>query len=1108
MEDLLGGHFKDQLQRTKKAPGTNQAPVGPHGCGSMYKRFMGQQLVRQHTLQMRPSPHNITAFCSPVHTWTAPDQGFYHARLVGEEENNDQSMTDPYRRIIYLSHNLSGTTQYIPGPNQGIQAPTLDIPAPTNGIQAPTQVIHQHPHDQPKQHFHSPTSNYHQTDSERFNREEYTITSYPRHDDPHQHFHHVQATQPTFPSSQQLQHPGDLSRQLLAETTRPVRHEFGPNIRNDIHNSIRSSITKLGTITQVCGPPMVGKSTLVDQAIQELQESQPNSQHDGFLYHSFMCKGLATLQDILATVMATIRQGRTFSTSSNTYTEAFVLSQIQSLLMRCEKHHHIFVFHKCESVRTSGRDHEFLTFLKKLSKFWWSAGFMVSVVFTTYKKFPIAGSNPGHVEVDMLTDPIDIKALLEHHAPGVDVTGYIKICQKFLCFPEAVTRFAEEYLVDDATRSSPEHLEKRVCLDADFHSLIFDKRVTDVEGWLPKPDLELLMYFGSSVDSTFTEENLIEVLKKQMDVYRFDQWVQVLLKRLKDNYVFRAVYDNGNRLAVHPLLVYYSKIAKTQGTLVIKDQSCNSFTVFVSHVLKNAEKNILLHGKKGQVYGCLAQEWPHVRHVLELAINCTSGTYDAFLKVAVHGRRLVTACFPNESKDFYKALFISAKQYGSPQQQAVLEACLGHITACGIGINWKLSEKHLDSAIETLKSVGPVHYYKWALARKANILQRQGKNQEALKYFMKIKEVSNYDIPGEVDGILKISEQQEEQDKLTTEILATLPMIFLGDNEKARDRLHILLNELDSRCPNHPELSILLNNIGLTMQRGNKDLRGALEWYQRAYIQRSYLEKICPEDLVVPLNNIGMCFARLNQLERGKRCLEKALEIQLERGGAHYNTALTLAHLAELSIKKQNFMEAYEKALEAEEILKKIAKQHDCRLRVLNSLVHYRIIIRQLNLTTAETTTARFVKSAEDFVDYMLELVSSMQLSDEGHHDTMAAYEHGMILKWGNSREKFQQYKNEYLLFVLENEWVRDLMFSKKDELASAAKHKSLYFYVSDTEYEDLDLETFISYMTHACAHCQEVNQVYSANMWQDEVGYLTHQRQQKLYCRDGSFSA
>ncbi|CAL1543955.1 unnamed protein product, partial [Lymnaea stagnalis] len=107
---------------------------------------------------------------------------------------------------------------------------------------------------------------------------------------------------------------------------------------------------------------------------------------------------------------------------------------------------------------------EFLEFLTKLSKFWLSAGFMVSVVFTTYKKFPISGLNTGLVEVDMLMDPIDIKALLEHHAPGVDVTGYIKICQMFLCLPEAVIRFAEEYLVDDATRSSPEDLKQRVCM--------------------------------------------------------------------------------------------------------------------------------------------------------------------------------------------------------------------------------------------------------------------------------------------------------------------------------------------------------------------------------------------------------------------------------------------------------------------------------------------------------------------------------------------------------------------------------------------------------------------------------------------------------------------
>ncbi|CAL1543954.1 unnamed protein product, partial [Lymnaea stagnalis] len=114
---------------------------------------------------------------------------------------------------------MAEPTLYIPGPTQGIQAPTQGIPALTQGIPASTHSgihhapytpqqlssiphqpyviphnaqiipaptpIMQDPHDLPHQRVHGPTSNYSQTDPQRFNRGEYTITSYPRIDAQH-----------------------------------------------------------------------------------------------------------------------------------------------------------------------------------------------------------------------------------------------------------------------------------------------------------------------------------------------------------------------------------------------------------------------------------------------------------------------------------------------------------------------------------------------------------------------------------------------------------------------------------------------------------------------------------------------------------------------------------------------------------------------------------------------------------------------------------------------------------------------------------------------------------------------------------------------------------
>ncbi|CAL1544582.1 unnamed protein product [Lymnaea stagnalis] len=343
-----------------------------------------------------------------------------------------------------------------------------------------------------------------------------------------------------------------------------VRSRVCPNIMQDLRSKLKSSLMS-GKVIQVCGPPMAGKSNLVDQV------TAPNGHLDGLIYHSFSCKRLSRLDAVLEKVITTLQPSGTWSPQASTETR--VLYEVQKCLVRFSTYHHVFGFHKCESLRSSGADLEFVSFLSKLDKLGWSENVACSVVFTTYKKFSNSGLSTEMVQVGFLTDPIDIKSLLELHAPGVDVIDYIGICQKLLCVPEAVIRFAEEYLVDDVTRCSPQQLEKRVCVDTEFLSMIFEKRVTDVAGWLSKSDLELLVYFGNSINSTFTEQNLIEFLRRQISVYHFDQWVALLLRRLRENHVLRPV--PGKRLAVHPLLVYYVMTCRSVSGRTINDNSCN-----------------------------------------------------------------------------------------------------------------------------------------------------------------------------------------------------------------------------------------------------------------------------------------------------------------------------------------------------------------------------------------------------------------------------------------------------------------------------------------------------------------------------------------------------
>ncbi|KAH9507358.1 hypothetical protein Btru_057897 [Bulinus truncatus] len=169
----------------------------------------------------------------------------------------------------------------------------------------------------------------------------------------------------------------------------------------------------------------------------------------------------------------------------------------------------------------------------------------------------------------------------------------------------------------------------------------------------------------------------------------------------------------------------------------------------------------------------------------------------------------------------------------------------------------------------------------------------------------------------------------------------------IGNNELARARLNRLLEHINNRCENHPELSTLLNLIGLTEQRGNNNLDSALKWYRLSYNERMYLYKVNPENLLAVLNNIAMILLEQGKLEHCIKYLNQALDIRRECGWRHYYTALTLTHLCEVYMKCDNFPEAFKKGLEAEKILKLTAKEHDMRLRINFTLAHIRVVLRQ-----------------------------------------------------------------------------------------------------------------------------------------------------------------
>ncbi|XP_055897462.1 uncharacterized protein LOC106052525 isoform X1 [Biomphalaria glabrata] len=720
------------------------------------------------------------------------------------------------------------------------------------------------------------------------------------------------------------------------------------NIRQ-VEKSKLKSLLLSGNLVQVSGPPMAGKSTLVRQAVNEKKMELQGA----IMQHHLNCKKLYSLENLMSTIVEKLCQQ---SVPSCQLDEEMTISRMHSQLCKHNNYQHVLVFHKCESFMLQHNGHQFSDFLSRMVIEFKRLSLNATVIFTTYKKFSPKGFGMETLEIDTLSDFWDVISILNFYAPHMEVLNYAHICVKHLCLPEAIRLVAETFIASEDFRVPAEELEKKIFNDEDFLSSVFDCRLNEVPEWIPQNILMSIIHFSHSLDSSFTLEHLQKV-SADKNPY---EW-QKIIQYLKNNYIIRCL-PGVNRMAVHPLVVNYCKNSVSDGRMVLSghwfDNSCNRYTNFLCRILVNTEANMRMQGRKGLVYGGLIQEWPNVRYLIHRALHCNENTYEAFLKVSISANGLIMRCFAKEAKEFYRSLFTSASSYGTPVERAVLEALFGNaLSMASVPANpddetlccmeYNQADQHLTSAISKLYREGPSYFLVWALDRKGIVLHRLGKYQESIKCFGQARTLLSRLNKHALGEMFHVSDLQVEEERITQEIHQTIPIIFTGNNQLARERLNKLLEHINNRCENHPELSTLLNLIGLTEQRGNNDLDSAIKWYRLSYNERMYLSKVNPENLLVVLNNIAMILLEKGELEQCIKYLTQALDIRRECGWRHYHTALTLTHLSEVYMKCDNFPAAYKKALEADKILKVTAKEHDMRLRVNFTLAHIRVVLRQ-----------------------------------------------------------------------------------------------------------------------------------------------------------------
>ncbi|KAH9524239.1 hypothetical protein Btru_053880 [Bulinus truncatus] len=821
------------------------------------------------------------------------------------------------------------------------------------------------------------------------------------------------------------------------------------------------------TIVQVFGPPMVGKSELIQQMLKEKHESNRANSEQTICYY-FCCKNIYRLQELFSEMIRVLdsNQCNSFSEEQDQlYDKEQILRRIKRIVhRRCCRH--VFVFHKCESFSEQGKRQQFLCFLGEILNVFHSGDFKVNLVLSTYKKFHLVGIKTRLVRVGMLIDPWDILSLLHQYAPWNDVIAYVDICQRYLCLPDPIVQLAVRYVSKNV---SPHDLpENYLSNESEFYHHLLEQRVQEVYTWLAANEVELIRMITRTGINPFCIEIVHNMIKKEHLEHGLSTY-----QKLVDEMVIEEIGQSGYCI-VHPLALYKCA-AYPHGPRDLQSQT-NSYTRFIGHVMTKAELNREKHAVKGLTYGCHLSEWHGIKGLCQTAIQ--TGQLNDILKVAVVARRLIMVVEPNECKQFYTGLFKTAQLQGSSRELAVIEACLGHSLASGADINFKESMKHLESALETLKERGPTFFYKWALRRKAIILFRMCDYPKSIKYFQRADHAQEDTpmSPGD-HQTLSVTPLQEEEEKIIGEIYETIPVIFTGDYKSALEKCFSLNETINERYEHHPDHKVLLNNIGLAIHRGTNDLKGALFWYLKSLKLRSHLVKICPQSLLVTLNHVAEIKALTGDLIGAENDLQKAISIIRESYWYHQNTAQILTSMADVNMKLNKFQEAFEFATEAEEILRKVNKHHDLRLQVNLGLVHYTLLLHRWSASPHRTI--------EDYIDVIHELGLSIQcqMSYHGHHYLMSSYEHGMVCNWGVCEDRLKTYRRLLVEFVEGNSAVQKCV-ERGDNATLLGGHKGFLEYVKNTEVEDMELGTLLENLNESCPMCRAINEILHTGMW------------------------
>ncbi|KAI8748994.1 hypothetical protein BgiBS90_032424 [Biomphalaria glabrata] len=867
--------------------------------------------------------------------------------------------------------------------------------------------------------------------------------------------------------------------------------KFGVEIRRDEKDFLKTLLLP-GNIVQVHGPPMVGKSMLVDQVISEIQSELGSI----CKVHQYCvdCKSITCFEDILE---RTLESMGIAPASVLPATIDATLTAIDSVLRSNSSCQHIVIFHKCEALRLSGNDHKFLQLVASLAYQNVSGNGKVTVVFTSYVDFLIQGANVKHVYIGMLVDPQDIEALLRHYSQEVeDLSECVLFCKRFLGIPEGIIRIAEEYLLSNSNSPSEQYLEEILNTDLELVHLMFTKRLADVCSWLEEKDL-LFVYKCQPISflRTYSEDQLCEAYSKCKPISPTcspASWMYFFDELLAKHVLFKC--DSSRELMFHPLIIYHC-VCNHNEVLPLRNKS-TWLTRFLSKILKKTEDFKKLVQRCPQY----AVHWSELKVLIHETMQSSGDEpFGSLCKIAFLVGKLIINTFPDEAKYFYQDLERRAEH---PGLKAALKAHIGNLYALGADIDWKLAEDSLDSAMSDLKKYGLTYFLTWAANKKAYILIRQARYLDSERYYDTAREHENRHQLTSLEQSLRIPDYIEEEEDLTRAIYETTPLIFRGNPSDALEKLQ----ELSSRpgLESHPSFTVFLNNFGLAYERCQM-FEEALKWFRRSLQARRSLQQISPYILLDALNNISKLLLEEysgdeESLKNCEKYLTEASHILSEITGHYYDRAVTKSCLAKLKMRKKNYFEAYQYGLEALSIIENKAQNADYMFEVLLHLAHLRVVLdlqtSAMDRTEPEFSASDLKRSPEDFLQQILSIKESRGGdSFEFHSNYLSACVHGMLVHVGQSRCDFNKYKTYFKQHWTLVEEHRG--FTNDTKLSIFSKYEHFYSYIERKEFSDITLQDFNGFLLDVCSNCatlrQDVNKYSWSKQLTDDLASFSH---------------